>query len=107
MAKKSGYKFTNKEHPPRGILSTVLGLISAASIVLALYFTYRDGGVAQPRYGAAFLFALLFAGAGLTLGIQSRMEPDKYYFFPYLGLVINVLVLAGAGFILFAGVYGI
>lgn len=107
MAHKKNYIFTNKEHPQKGIMSTVLGIVSAASIVLALYFTFSDGGSAQPRYGAAALFAVLFAAAGLTLGIMSKMEPDKYYLFSYLGIVINSLVMIGIGFILFAGAYGI
>ncbi len=107
MAKKGSYIFTNKKHPQKGIMSTVLGIISAVSIVLSLYFTFQDGGSAQPRYGAAALLATLLAAAGLTLGIRSRMEPDKYYLFSYLGLAINGVALAGVGFILFAGVYGI
>ena len=107
MAHKKNYIFTNKEHPQKGIMSTVLGIISAASVLLALYFTFLNGGKAQPRYGAAVLFAVLFAIAGLVLGIMSKMEPDKYYLFSYLGLVINSMVLIGAGFILFAGAYGL
>ena len=51
MTKKNGYIFTNKEHPQRGIMSTVLGIVSAVSIILALYFTFQNGGVAQPRMG--------------------------------------------------------
>lgn len=107
MIRKNGYIFTNKEHPQRGIMSSVLGIISAVSVVLALYFAYRDGGTARVQDGAALLLAALFSVAGLVLGILSKMEPDKYYFFPYLGMIMNAFVLLGIGFILFAGVYGI
>ena len=107
MAKKRSYIFTNKEHPQKALMSTILGIVSAVSIIASLYLTFQNGGVARPRYGAAFLLAALFSVAGLILGILSRMEPDKYYLFSYLGLAINILVLAGTGFILFAGVYGI
>lgn len=107
MAHKKNYIFTNKEHPQKGIMSTVLGIVSATSIVLALYVTFLDGGSAQPRHGAAALFATLFAAAGLVLGVMSKLEPDKYYLFSYLGIVINSLVIIGIGFILFAGAYGI
>ncbi len=107
MTRKNGYICTNKEHPRRGVMSTVLGIVSAVSIITALYLTFQNGGVALFRYGVAVLLAMLFAIAGLVLGILSRMEPDKYYLFSYLGLVINTLVLAGTGFILFAGAYGI
>ena len=105
--KKNGYIFTNKEHPQKGILSAILGMISAVSMIAALYLVFLNRGVCEVKYGVATLLAVLFALAGLVLGILSRMEPDKYYFFSYLGLVINILVLTGAGFILFAGVYGV
>ena len=107
MARKNSYIFTNKEHPQKGILSSALGLISAVSVVMALYFAYQNGGTAEPRYGVALLLAALFSVAGFILGILSKMEPDKYYFFSYLGLILNALVLIGTGFILFAGVYGL
>lgn len=107
MAKKSGYIFTNKEHPQKAVMSTILGFVSAASVIMAIYFTFLNDGAAQVRYGVAAFLSMLFSLAGFVLGVMSRMEPDKYYFFSYLGLVMNGLVLAGTGFILFAGVHGI
>lgn len=107
MARKNSYIFTNKEHPQKGIMSAILGMISIVSVVLVLYFAYKNDGTAQIRDGAALLLAALFSVAGLILGIMSKMEKDKYYLFPYLGLVENVIALTGIGLILFAGVYGI
>ena len=74
---------------------------------MMLYFTFQEGGIARPRYGFSMLIAVLFSATGLVLGILSRMEPDKFYFFSYLGLAINLMVLVSAGFILFVGAYGI
>lgn len=107
MTGKKGYIFTNKEHPQKGIMSAVLGTISAVSIIMILYFSFQDGGSAEIRYGVAMLLALIFSAAGLVMGIMSRMEPDKYYLFSYMGIVINLIDLSGIGFILFAGAYGI
>lgn len=107
MARKNSYIFTNKEHPQKGIMSAILGMISAVSVVLVLYFAYKNGGTAEIRDGAALLLAALFSVAGLVLGIMSKMEKDKYYFFSYLGLAENAITLIGIGFILFAGVCGI
>jgi hypothetical protein len=107
MAIKKDYIFTNKKHPQRAILSTILGTISFVSIIMMLYFTFQEGGIARPRYGFSMLIAVLFSATGLVLGILSRMEPDKFYFFSYLGLAINLMVLVSAGFILFVGAYGI
>lgn len=59
------------------------------------------------KYGVAALFALLFALAGIVLGIMSKMEEDRFYLFSYLGIILNLLAIAGIGFIIYAGVYGI
>ncbi len=107
MIGKKGYIFTNKEHPQKGIMSTVLGIISAVSVIMILYLSFQNNGAAEVRDGVAMLLALFFSIAGLVLGIASRMEPDKYYLFSYAGIVVNGLVLLGIGFILFAGAYGI
>ena len=107
MARKNSYIFTNKEHPQKGIMSSILGVISVVSVVLVLYFAYKNDGVAEMRYGVALLLAALFSVAGFVLGILSKLESDKYYFFPYMGMILNAIVLIGIGFILFAGVYGI
>ena len=81
--------------------------IPLTSIVLALYGTFQNQGEALVKYGAAVLFALLFALAGLVLGILSRMVQDRFYFFSYVGMTLNGLALLSIGFILYAGVYGL
>ena len=101
------YIFTDKHATRKGVMSTVLGVLSLTSIVLALYGTFQNQGEALVKYGAAVLFALLFALAGLVLGILSRMVQDRFYFFSYVGMTLNGLALLSIGFILYAGVYGL
>ncbi|HIV92308.1 MAG TPA: hypothetical protein H9744_11620 [Candidatus Eisenbergiella stercoravium] len=101
------YIFTDKHETKKGIMSSVLGVLSLASIVLAVYGTFQNQGEALVKYGAAVLFALLFSLAGLVLGILSRMVQDRFYFFSYLGMTLNGLALAGIVFIIYAGVYGL
>ena len=72
-----------------------------------MYETFRNQGQALVKYGVAALFALLFALAGIVLGIMSKMEEDRFYLFSYLGIILNLLAIAGIGFIIYAGVYGI
>lgn len=101
------YIFTNKKESKKGIMSAVLGLIALASLFFAVYETFRNQGQALVKYGVAALFALLFALAGMVLGIMSKMEEDRFYLFSYLGIILNLLAIAGIGFIIYAGVYGI
>lgn len=99
--------FTNKDYSPKSILSTVLGLIDTVSLCYVVYLTYCNGGVSLPRYGSTALLIMVFSFVGLILGILSRLEPDRFYFFSYLGILFNILALAGISLILFAGAYGI
>ncbi|MDD2971067.1 MAG: DUF6142 family protein [Lachnospiraceae bacterium] len=99
--------FTNKDYSNKGIMSTILGMISIGSICLAVYLTYQNHGQAEFRYGSAALLTLLFAGVGMGLGVASRMEKDKFYLFTYLGITFNFVALAAISFILYAGAYGL
>lgn len=102
--RKGGYIFTVRKHPEKGIMSTILGIISILSIGAAIYLTYRNGGNARPQYGAALFLVTLFSLGGLALGALSRAEKDNYYFFPHLGIGLNALSLAMISFILYAGI---
>ena len=101
------YIFTNKKESKKGIMSAVLGIIALVSLFFAVYETFRNQGQALVKYGVAALFALLFALAGIVLGIMSKMEEDRFYLFSYLGIILNLLAIAGIGFIIYAEVYGI
>ena len=101
------YIFTNKKESKKGIMSAVLGIIALVSLFFAVYETFRNQGQALVKYGVAALFALLFALAGIVLGIMSKMEEDRFYLFSYLGIILNLMAIAGIGFIIYAGVYGI
>ena len=101
------YIYTNKDHPPKAIMSTILGFISMISLIYAVYFTFAHGGTALPRYGATGLLITILSFVGLILGILSKSEPDRFYLFSYIGIIVNILVLTGVSFILFAGAYGL
>lgn len=107
MNHKSGYIFTNKNHPEKGIMSTILGVISIASIWIAVYLTFRNKGQAEFRYGTVVFLTMIFSFIGIGLGVSSRMEKDKFYFFSYTGIIFNMLSLAAISFILYAGAYGL
>ena len=88
-------------------MSTILGVIALVSLFLAIYGTFLNRGEALVKYGVAALFSLLFSLAGVVLGTLSKMEEDRFYLFSYLGIALNLLVIAGISYILYAGVYGI
>lgn len=102
MAKKN-YIFTNKEHPKMSIMSTVLGVLSVGSLLLAVYLSYLEKGAENMRYGAACFLALIFAFVGAALGAVGRMKKDKFYLFSYIGIALNLAAVGLASLILYAG----
>lgn len=107
MERGKGYKFTNKKHPEKGIMSTILGIISLVSVGVAVYQTYLAKGNASTNMGVVGLMVTIFAITGLVLGYISKNEYDKFLLFPYLGMILNVAALACVSVILYAGAYGI
>lgn len=107
MSHKNSYMFTNKSHTEKGIMSTILGVISLATLGYAITMSYRNAGQIPRQYGTAALLVTIFAFIGAALGAISRTEKDKYYFFSYLGIILNVLALAVVSAILYAGAYEI
>lgn len=103
--KKNSYMFTNKQHTQKGIMSTILGVISLATLGYAIVMSYLKSGDIPRQYGTAAMLVMFFAFAGVALGVVSKTERDKFYLFTYLGIVLNVLALAVISVILYAGAY--
>lgn len=101
---RKGYIFTDKKNPKWGIMSTILGLVAGISICLAIHRTYLNEGTALMQYGAVVLLAIIYAVAGLVLGIRSLMEKDIFRFFPVIGIFLNVLTVIAGGIVLYLGV---
>lgn len=94
------YKFTDKNQSRKGILSSVIGvtaLLLTGGMVAAAYMEYGQAGRLIAVLGFA---ALLLALAGLYHGFLGLGEEDTYKGFPYVGCVLNTLVLLA-----FAGIY--
>ncbi len=110
MSLLGNYKFTNKSHPLKGIMSAVLGMIALVSMFFAIYLSYLDGmnsvngGMARMQYGLAAVLAFLMALAGEITGLVANTERDRYRFFPILGLLLNSVALSIGVYILCAGI---
>ncbi len=110
MSILGNYKFTNKSHPLKGIMSAILGIIALVSMILAIYLAYldgmnsADGGMARMQYGLAAVLAFLMALVGEIIGLIANTEKDRYGFFPVLGLLLNSAALFCGVYILCAGI---
>lgn len=88
-------------------MSTILGMISISAIIIVIVLSFQTDGVAKRQYGTSVLLALIFSLTGIVLGVLSKLEKDMFYFFSYLGIILNLLAVCAVSFILYAGAYGL
>lgn len=105
MKHHRGFIFTNKRHSQKAIMSTVLGVISTASMVVVIYLSFLLQGQAPISYGLTGLLALVMALVGEGLGIKTVFERDRFKLFPVLGIVLNLAAIAIVAFVFYMGVY--
>ena len=100
MARRN-YIFTNKKHSHRAIMSTILGIISTASLGSVVYLTYLADGDAKTGYGVTGLLATIFSVVGLVLGIVTVRDKTYYRLFPWLVVILNLVALGTIGLVLY------
>ncbi len=86
-------------------MSTILGGISLISLGIVVYLSYRKDGAVPNGYGVTALFAAIFSITGLILGVVTVREKEYYRLFPWLGVILNLVVLGGISLILYLGAY--
>ena len=93
--KKRKIKFTDNKHSRNGILSKILGAVSAGLLFCLLAAAYLTSGLAVKAVAVLGLLAFFVACAGAWYGVLGRREEDSYRLFPDLGIGINGLLLVG------------
>ena len=88
-------------------MSSILGMISLVSLILAVFWTYEAKGEATAGMGMVGFVAACFSLTGIVLGYLARAEADRFRLFAWSGMVLNFLVLVFISMILYAGAYGI
>ncbi len=97
---KRRYKFTVRNLSRAGIRSSVRGMIALLLTGGMVATAYMEYGQAGKQIAVLGLLALLLALTGLYQGIRGLGEEDTYKGFPYMGCVLNGLVLLA-----FVGIY--
>jgi len=100
---RKGYIFTDKKTSSRAVMAVILGVISLVSVAAAVFSVYLNGGEASEKYGFVGLLSMIYAFAGLILGIVTAAEKEHFKFFPVLGILLNAAVLVGMGLMLLYG----
>ena len=104
--RKRSYLFTDKTYSDQGKFSAALGLLVMVSLCIVIYSSYQMQGKMSAKLGAATLFSFVFAIIGEIVGILARLEKDKFYIFPNIGIILNTVGIVIIGVIIYLGVWG-
>ncbi len=96
--------YTNKQHTLKGIFSAILAVVSMAALIFLIVMSYVRGGEITATFGAIAFICTVFSSAGIIIGLMGKNEPDRYYFFSYLGIVWNIVDLLMISGILYSGI---
>lgn len=86
-------------------MSTILGVLANITLGTSIYLSYLNKGEADIKYAVAALLAVIYMVIGITLGVWSTIEREKFKLFTVLGIAVNVLAFGMLSTILYAGAY--
>lgn len=92
FVKRKSYKFTDKKHSVKGIISTLYFLMAAGLIIFAVYISFKKGGNGAVAVGALGMEAFLVSVGGFAMGLYSFKEDNVFLRFPWIGTVGNAVV---------------
>lgn len=89
MIRKGSYKFSDKTHPVRGVISTLLGITGILSLVALFITSGLQGGQGGGVLGGIGLLVFAVSILGFTLAILSLKEKEIHYSFSVVGASLN------------------
>ena len=111
----AAYSLPPVTHPPTGVISFVLGLLSALGVFLLFVVAIvaaanqangvtSEDGPEVVLIGGLFILSILFAFVGIPLAFVGLFQSSRRRVFPIIGLCVNLLVLGFLVVLMLAGV---
>lgn len=89
FGKRKKIQFSDKTHPPRGIVSVILGGVTLCLLVTLCIISGRAKGQAGIGIGFAGICALGMSLFGFIIAVRCSREEDIYMVTPAVGSVLN------------------
>lgn len=89
--KRRSYKFTEKTHSKRAVVSFGLGTATLVTYFVFVYLSYQSAGQLSAYFGAFGVLAMLVAVVSVVLAITTLKEEDSFAFFPRMAILTSVV----------------
>lgn len=83
---KASYKFTEKTHSKKAILSVTIAGISLCMYLIFIYLSYKAAGNLSAYYGSFGVLAMILAMGALGISFTTLKEEDSLALFPKLAI---------------------
>lgn len=89
--KRRSYKFTEKKHSKKAMVSAGIAGITLLMYLIFIYLSYKGGGNLSTYYGSFGFLAMVMSMVALGLSLPTLKEEDSFTLFPKLALGTSVL----------------
>lgn len=89
--RRNSYKFTEKTHSKRGIISFSISVVLILMYVIFIFLAFRGAGTLSTYYGSVGVLAMIGSVAALVNSIMSLFEEDSFKIFPRLGFAASIV----------------
>ena len=96
--RRRGYKFTEKSHSKKGLISFGASVVWVLLYLIFIYLSFRKAGSLSAYYGSAGVIVLICSVVTLVMSIAGLVEEDSFKLFPRLAMgtsIIAVLLWGG------------
>lgn len=87
------YKFTEKKQSKRGIIASVIALVSIGIFAYVVWNSYTHEGAGSMYLGSAGVASMILSVVAFVVAVSSVREEDSFKLFPYLGLICSFLAM--------------
>lgn len=89
--RRRSYKFTEKTHSKKAMISFGLGAATLLTYFAFVYLSYKAAGQLSAYFGAFGVLAMIVAVVSLVFAITTLKEEDSFALFPRLAMITSVV----------------
>ena len=101
--RRKSYKFSDKEHSKRGILSSVFALFAVLIVICAIILSAVYKGQGSVLVGVLTAFGFVASIAGFIVGALSFKETDSIMRFSWIGVIANGALFLALAILMISG----
>ena len=89
--RRRSYKFTEKTHSKRAMISFGMALVTLVIYVVFVYLSYQAAGQLSAYFGAFGVLTMIVAIVSAGMAATTLKEEDSFAFFPRMAMILSTI----------------